>query len=70
MTKLYTAPNCQPCKATKRWLESKGVKFDELDAHAHIDYLRGLGASESPVLVHDNNIVTGFQPSKLKELFG
>ena len=28
---LYTTPGCADCAAVKRWLEHKGVPFDEKD---------------------------------------
>lgn len=28
---VYTQPSCQPCKATKRWLDKRGITFTEVD---------------------------------------
>lgn len=67
---VYTMPMCQPCNAVKRWLDQKGVKYEEKDAREHLDYLREIGVQASPVMTYGDVVVTGFQPAKLKELFG
>ena len=28
---VYTKPNCQPCRATKRWLDNRGVEYSTVD---------------------------------------
>lgn len=67
---VYTMPMCQPCNAVKRWLDQKGIEYQEKDAREHLGYLREIGAQASPVLVSGDSVIAGFQPVKLKELFG
>ena len=31
MIKIYSKPNCVRCEMAKRYLNDKGVKFDEID---------------------------------------
>lgn len=73
---LYSKPNCQPCRATKRWLDKNGVFYtekdvtqDPMDAAA----VRELGYTGVPVLlVSTGDPETeihwqGFHPDNLKK---
>ena len=51
---LYTQPNCQPCKATKRWWDKRGITYAEVDVTTSpqdAEALRALGFKESPVVI-------------------
>lgn len=51
--RLYTAPGCGPCVATKRALNSRGIRFEEVDAtseEARAE-LGALGYRQVPVTV-------------------
>lgn len=48
---LYSKDGCQPCKATKRWLDENEVTFEELHGPDHIEELAELGYTGVPVTV-------------------
>jgi glutaredoxin-like protein NrdH len=51
---LYTKPNCQPCKATKRWLDKKGVAYAVKDVTldpADLAAVKELGYDGVPVTI-------------------
>ena len=37
MIKVYTTPTCVYCHALMDWLDSKGIKYEEVDATKHPD---------------------------------
>lgn len=70
---VYSKPDCQPCKLTKRRLERRGLAYTELDAREHVDSLTSLGFRASPVvLVVDDTGETqswsGFCPNLIDEV--
>jgi len=53
---VYTQPNCQPCKATKRWLDKRDIQFQETDVTKpenanDAEAIRALGFKEAPVVI-------------------
>lgn len=74
---VYTKPDCQPCKATLRWLTNAGIDFEELPAVDHVDYLMTrLETREAPVIVITTDTGTpvawtsGYRPDWLTTNFG
>jgi glutaredoxin-like protein NrdH len=73
--KVYTKDACQACKMTKRKLTEAGVGFDEefvdvINDVEVLDMLRESGFRSFPVVLLDDNFVTGisgFNPPKLNE---
>lgn len=66
---LYTKSNCVQCDATKRMFKASGIEYSELDAIENLDYLKGLGHLQAPVVVTDSGQHwSGFQPDKIKEI--
>lgn len=67
---VYTAENCQPCKATKRALQKAGLSFLELDAQEHADKLKEMGYAQLPVVILDDGVSgwSGFRPDLIKEI--
>jgi glutaredoxin len=55
MVTLYTTPGCPDCAAVKRWLESKGLAYEERDVSqnpAWIDEMKEVaGVRIAPVTV-------------------
>jgi len=50
---VYTSPNCQPCRFTKRRLEARGLAFEEVALADHPEIAKELkneGFSSSPVV--------------------
>ena len=73
---VYTSPGCQPCKATKRWLDKNGVTYDTVDVSQNPDDLaaiKELGYKAAPVVIvstGDPEIELhwqGFHPDNLKK---
>ena len=51
---VYTKPACQPCKATKRWLDKRDIPYNEVDISTSPDDLeaiQSLGFQEAPVVI-------------------
>jgi glutaredoxin-like protein NrdH len=54
---VYTSPGCQPCKATKRWLDKRGVEYQTVDVSqspADLEALKELGYNAAPVVIVSN----------------
>lgn len=51
---VYTKPNCQPCRATKRWLDNRGVEYQTVDvttSPADLEAIKALGYEGVPVTI-------------------
>ena len=51
---IYTRPSCQPCKATKRWWDRKGVTYQEVNVEESEQTraaIKELGYDGVPVIV-------------------
>jgi len=71
---VYSQPNCQPCKATKRWLDRRGILYREVDVTTSPDdaeAIRALGFKEAPVVIVSSGdpeldlMWSGFDPNNL-----
>ena len=73
MTKVtvYSKTACGKCVFTKKWLESKGIPYEEkrtdLDEGARNEVIE-MGYQELPVVVAGDKNWSGYQPDKLAEL--
>lgn len=71
---VYSKPNCQPCKATKRNLDKYEIPFRELslnDLPEKIEYMKSKGFKSAPfVEVYLNgelhNEWAGYKPDSIK----
>ena len=73
MIKVYSKPNCVKCEFTKRYLNDKGVPFEEIDVFKDeeaLAMLRDNGFSEMPVVDINGERHTGFQPNILAKAVG
>ena len=71
MIKIYSKPNCMACNFAKKYLDNKGVKFEEIDVFQDAEalaMLRDAGHSEMPVVDVDGEFHTGFQPNILAKV--
>ena len=71
MIKVYSKPNCVRCEMAKRYLQDKGVKFEEIDVFQDAEalaMLRDAGYSEMPVVDVNGEFHTGFQPNILAKV--
>ena len=51
---IYSRPSCQPCKATKRWWDRKGVTYQEVNVEESEQTraaIKELGYDGVPVIV-------------------
>jgi len=71
---VYSQPNCQPCKATKRWLDRRGITYQEVDVTTSpkdAEAIRALGFKEAPVVIVSSGdpeldlMWSGFDPNNL-----
>ena len=71
MITIYSKPNCMSCNFAKKYLDDKGVKYEEInvfdDAEA-LAMLRDKGFSQMPVVSIDGEFHTGFQPNILAKV--
>jgi len=76
---LYALSTCPYCRMTKRYLDDHGITYaltevDLLegdDKQAAIDKVKELsGGTSFPVLVADDDVVVGFNKSKIAKVIG
>ena len=71
---VFTTPTCPWCRATKRYLREKGIRFYEVDvskdSRALKDMVRKTGQTGVPVILVNNRPVVGFNRPKLDRLLG
>lgn len=72
---VYSQPACQPCRATKKWLEKRKASFKTVDvteSPADREAIIALGYQASPVVVvsHGTGVDvhwSGYRPDLLAE---
>lgn len=73
---VYTQPNCQPCKATKRWMDKRDHLYHEVDitkSPEDAEAIKALGFKQAPVVVVSNGdpetdlMWSGFDPINLEK---
>lgn len=66
---IYSATWCAFCHAAKDYLDSKGLKYTDLDIEADMDNARAVvdksGQMGIPVLEIDGKIIVGFDRPKI-----
>lgn len=71
--------SCQSCKQVKKFLEHKGIHFEELmydgDNPQHEELIGKIGVRTVPIILplgvsHPENFFVGFDINKLRELKG
>lgn len=68
---VYSAVGCQPCMATKRWLERNNIAYktvDVTDRPDKVEHLRDQGHHSLPVVVSPIGKWSGFRPDMLGKL--
>ena len=72
--KIYSAPSCVYCVTLKKFLEEKGVDFEEIDVSLNDDLAKELveksGQMGVPVVEIGEEIVIGFNREKIIKLLG
>lgn len=70
MLEIYTQPGCRPCAQNKAFLEKNGIEYvakDVTDPTVFEEYAT-LGYQTVPVLKKGEEVWTGFNMNKLREL--
>lgn len=71
---IYSQPFCQPCKATKKWLDRRGIIYQDIDITKHPEHaeaIRALGFKQAPVVIVSTGdpemdlMWSGFDPNNL-----
>jgi glutaredoxin len=66
---LFTQPNCLPCEFIRIYLEAREIVFEERDISRDPDARRAMTetykAEETPTLVSDGLVISGFDPARL-----
>ncbi len=74
MITIYSTPTCVYCNTLKKYLDSKDIKFEEIDVSQNEKELEKMveisGQMGVPVIDIDGNIVIGFDKQKIDELLG
>lgn len=69
--KIYSSSTCTNCTAAKEYIKEKGYEYEEknvsLDAEAKKELL-SMGYMGVPIIFIDEDVVVGFNRSKLDEL--
>jgi glutaredoxin 3 len=72
--KIYTTPTCPYCKMAKKFLDDKGVKYQEFnvaeDKAAREEMKNKCNSWTVPTICIDNEILVGFDEAQLKEKLG
>lgn len=71
MVTLYSKPGCNPCRLTKRALDSKGIKYvakDITEDPTALERVRELGYQTVPVIEAGDQHWNGYQPDRLASL--
>ena len=71
MVTVYSKPNCMSCNFAKKYLDDKGVKYEEIDVFKDAEalaMLRDEGFSQMPVVVINGDFHTGFRPDLLAKV--
>lgn len=66
---VYSKPRCPQCDATYRALNKQGVDYRSIDVTEDaeaLDYIKGLGYQQAPVVVAGDSHWSGFRPDRIK----
>ena len=69
---IYSTPTCPMCKRAKAYLTEKGISYQDIDVAASREVAHEMvqksGQMGVPVILVDDELVVGFNQSKLDEL--
>ena len=71
MITIFSKPNCMSCNFAKKYLDDKGVKYEEIDVindKEALAMLRDKGYAQLPVVDIDGEFHTGFRPDVLSKV--
>jgi len=71
---IYSTPTCSYCKAAKEFFDEKGVEYTEHDVATdeakRNEMIEKSGQMGVPVIMVDDELIVGFDQSKLSEMLG
>ena len=71
---IYSTPTCPYCKRAKKFLEERGVSYQEFDVAADTaardEMVKKSGKMAVPVIDIDGTITVGFDEASLKKQLG
>lgn len=71
---VYSTPTCPWCQVAKRYLESKGIAYRDVDVssdyQAALEMVRKTGQQGVPVIEIDGEFVIGFDRARIDALLG
>jgi len=71
---IYTTPTCPYCIKAKKFLEEKGVAFENIDVAANPDKAQEMvdksGQMGVPVIDIEGKIITGFDKEAIQKALG
>jgi glutaredoxin 3 len=71
---IYSTPSCTYCKSAKEFFTENNVQFQEYDVADDMvrrqEMIERSGQMGVPVIIIDQNIVVGYNKTKLTELLG
>lgn len=73
MITIYSKPDCMQCEFAKRYLDDRGIKYEEIDVFTDdkaLAMLRDAGYTQMPVVDIDGDKHTGFHPEILAKVVG
>lgn len=69
---LYGSPTCAKCFKLKKFLEEKGIKFEDINVFADREAAKEMvaksGQMDIPVLDIDGEIITEYDRDKIEEV--
>ena len=70
---LFTQPGCLSCELMRIYLEARAIPFEERDITADPEFRRIMtetyDSTETPTLVIDGEVIPGFDPAMLDQIF-
>jgi len=69
---IYTTSTCAYCAMVKKYLDSKGVKYEVINLDDNADIRQELyektGAMTVPITENNGQYVVGWQPAKIADI--
>ncbi len=71
---IYSTPTCVYCNAAKDFFKENNIQFDAFDVASDLEKRKEMieksGQMGVPVIFIDNELIVGFDKSKITELLG
>ena len=68
---IYTLPDCQACKATRRALDKYGLAYESINLSERpdlADQLRKQGFVQAPIIISGEHAWSGYRPDLIRSL--